>query len=55
MYCQCGFGSLMRDAVRVSHGRSGDRESAENMNRAWCREKSLMRDTAASNESPELK
>ena len=31
MYCQCGFGNRINDAARVSQGRIGERESAENM------------------------
>ena len=55
MYCQCGFGNRINDAARVSQGRIGERESAENMKRGCRRAKILIRVTAASNESDGLK
>jgi hypothetical protein len=55
MYCQCGFGSRMIDAARVSHGRIRDLESAENKNRGYYAANCLMRVTASSKGSPGLK
>ena len=55
MYCQCGRGSRSTDAARVSHGKIGDLESAENMNRECCEANCVIRSFAFSNESALLK